>query len=315
METRILDALKNTADAAAIAEATTLLLRGELVAFPTETVYGLGAIATDATAIQRVYEVKGRPISNPLIVHVGDVDDIRLIAEVDDRVRLLAERFMPGPLTLVLKALDVVPTIARAGLDTVAVRIPDHPVALRLLNASGPLVGPSANLSGRPSPTTAQHVIADLDGLLAAVIDGGPCRVGIESTVVDLTGASPVILRPGEIEAAAIAEALGVPVSTSIAGERSPGTRFRHYAPTVPVRLVIGHDVPTVEAGVRLVLTTTKHLARFSRSVTRVLSSENFYAQLRNADEAGFLEVIIYIEPDELPHGLLDRVMRASGAQ
>lgn len=313
METRILDATDASTRDAAVAEAARLLKRGELVAFPTETVYGLGASALDEAAIKRVFEVKGRPVDNPLIVHVASVDEIADVASVDERALTLARRFMPGPLTIVLPACDAIPRAARAGLDTVAVRIPDHYVARQLLAAAGPLVGPSANLSGAPSPTTAEHVLRDLSGSIAAIVDGGPCRIGIESTVVDLSGATPVILRPGSIDSTEIEEVLGVAVTTSSGSQRSPGTRHRHYAPSIPVRLVIADEPPEVAIGVRLVLTTMKHLASFSRSVTRLLSSENLYAQLRNAEEAGFDEIIIYAQPGELQAGLLDRVTRAAG--
>jgi L-threonylcarbamoyladenylate synthase len=237
------------------------------------------------------------------------------IAVVDARARKLALAFMPGPLTLVLPTRDRVPANARAGLPTVAVRIPDHLVALVLLRAAGPLVGPSANLSGRPSPTRAAHVLEDMNGRIAAVLDGGPCRVGIESTVLDLTGDRPRILRPGRIEAEEIERELGerLAPSTPDASQRSPGTRYRHYAPNASVRLVIADEPPDVPPGRRMVLTTREHLDRFPRVITRILSEERLYAQLRAADEIGFEEIVIYALPGELAPGLLDRVTRAAG--
>lgn len=316
MHTRLFDAVDPEIRSSEIAEAARLLRAGELVAFPTETVYGLGASALDASAIDRVFAVKGRPADNPLIVHVSDVAGIERVAVVDARARKLAGAFMPGPLTLVLPARDVVPKNARAGLPTIAVRIPDHLVALMLIRAAGPLVGPSANRSGGPSPTRAEHVFADLGGRIAAVLDGGPCRVGIESTVLDLSGEQPRILRPGMIDAAAIEEVLGVAVVSGAgdAGARSPGTRYRHYAPSAVVRLVIGGEPPRVEPGPRIVLTTHRHLDRFGGVFVRMLSEQRLYAQLRDADEAGVEEIVIYAEEGELAPGLLDRVRRAAGA-
>lgn len=314
METRVLDATDPDTHARDVTEAARMLRSGELVAFPTETVYGLGASALDESAIALVFEVKGRPVDNPLIVHVADVASIASIAVVDDRARRLADAFMPGPLTLVLPARDVVPSIARAGRATVAVRIPDHPVALELLRAAGPLVGPSANVSGRPSPTRVAHVMADLSGRIAAVLDGGPCRVGIESTVLDLSGDVPRILRPGSIEASAIEAVLGEHVEVDGGDVRlSPGTRYRHYAPAAAIRLVLAPEPPALEPHVRLVLTTRRHIDRFGGVFARLLSEERFYSQLRDADASGIEEIVIYAEEGELPQGLLDRVTRAAG--
>jgi L-threonylcarbamoyladenylate synthase len=316
MDTRLLDATDAATRARAVADAARLLRSGQIVAFPTETVYGLGASALDRDAIAAVFDVKGRPADNPLIVHVSDLTAMSEIAEVDPRATKLALAFMPGPLTLVLPAKEGVPPIARAGLPTVAVRIPDHLVALVLLRSAGPLVGPSANLSGRPSPTRATHVLEDLNGRIAAVLDGGPCRVGIESTVLDLSGDMPRILRPGSIEASAIEAVLGEPVTSDAVGaaHRSPGTRYRHYAPRAAVRLVVAENAPEIEPGRRMVLTTREHLDQFPRVVTRILTEDRLYAQLRTADEIGFEEVVIYARPGELSTGLLDRVTRAAGA-
>lgn len=316
METRLLDALTLSTRTASISEAAALLGAGHLVAFPTETVYGLGASALDADAVRRVFDVKGRPPDNPLIVHVHEPEALASIAVLDDRARAIASAMMPGPITLVLPSQEHVPLIARAGLPTVAVRIPDHEVALDLLRAAGPLVGPSANKSGRPSPTTADHVLNDIDGLIAAVIDGGPCRVGIESTVLDLSGDEPVILRPGLIDAGAIERVLGVTIAYDEGGtHRSPGTRHQHYAPRVPVRLIIAEEPPVIDTRLPLVLTTKRHLDAFPRAVSRIVSEERLYALLRTADDVGFDEVIIYAQPGELSTGLLDRVTRASGAR
>jgi L-threonylcarbamoyladenylate synthase len=194
-----------------LAAAAALLRAGGLVAFPTETVYGLGANALDERAVRRVFEVKGRPADNPLIVHVASVDDVGAVAvSLPPTARLLAERYWPGPLTLVLESRPEVPSVTRGGLGTIAVRVPAHPLALELLReARVPVAAPSANRSGRPSPTTAAHVRADLGEDVDLVLDGGPCVVGLESTVVDARGPVPVVLREGTLTAAELGAVAG----------------------------------------------------------------------------------------------------------
>ena len=230
-----------------IARAAALLRAGELVAFPTETVYGLGADATNGRAVAAVFEAKGRPHFNPLICHYARAEAAFAHVRPDPRAEALAAAFWPGPLTLVLprRAACPVDLLAGAGLDTLAVRVPAHPLALALIAAAGlPIAGPSANRSGQVSPTTADHVLDGLAGRIAAVVDGGPCTVGVESTVLDLTGGGPVLLRPGGVPAEAI-EALVGPLSRPIAPAmaeatrtlRSPGMLLSHYAPVLPVRL------------------------------------------------------------------------------
>lgn len=223
---------------AALRRAVAALRRGEPVAFPTETVYGLGASALDAAAVRRVFEAKGRPDDNPLIVHVTGLPMLeRLVREVPPAARALAERFWPGPLTIVLPKRKIVPDVVTAGLPTVAVRVPDHPVALALIEAAGvPVAAPSANRSGRPSPTRARHVAADFPGLL--VLDGGPARHGLESTVVAL-GDPPRVLRLGAIPVEELRMVLpGLVVATRArARAESPGMRHRHYAPVRPLVL------------------------------------------------------------------------------
>ena len=228
---------------AAIGKAARSIRAGGLVAFPTETVYGLGADATDDRAVAAVFEAKGRPRINPLIVHVAGRGEAEALAAFDDRARLLAERFWPGPLTLVLQRAPDCPVswLASAGLDTLALRCPAHPVAEALIRAAGrPIVGPSANRSGRLSPTTAAHAAAELGGLSAMVLDGGPCRLGLESTVVALGDGPPVLLRPGALDAAAVEAEVGPlaePAPWAEAGPRpSPGMLLRHYAPDSPLR-------------------------------------------------------------------------------
>lgn len=226
---------RRTADAAAIRSAIDLLRAEQIVAFPTETVYGLGGRADSQIAIDRIFAAKRRPADNPLIVHVADLDDAAAFCHVDERARSLAAAFWPGPLTLVLPG--IAPIAAAGALDTVAIRAPDHPVAMALLAGVGPLAAPSANRSGRPSPTRADHVMADLSGRIPLVLDGGPCTVGIESTVLALYDQVPRVLRPGAITAAQITAHLG-PVGVEAGSVRTPGSRYRHYQPRSPVVLV-----------------------------------------------------------------------------
>jgi L-threonylcarbamoyladenylate synthase len=218
-----------------VARAAGILRGGGLVAFPTETVYGLGADGLDAAAVRRIFAAKGRPGDNPLILHVGSPAEAAVYGALGDAAAALAARFWPGPLTLVVPARAGLPAELRAGLATVALRCPEHPMARNLLAAAGrPLAAPSANRSGRPSPTSADAVLDDLDGRIDAVLDGGPCPRGLESTVLDCTGREPVILRLGALPA----EALGLaPRTVAAADGRSPGTRHRHYAPALPVVL------------------------------------------------------------------------------
>lgn len=233
--------------AAEVARAAALLRAGELVAFPTETVYGLGADARNGRAVAAVFEAKGRPHFNPLICHFAEAGAAFEEALPDDRARALAERFWPGPLTLVLprRASCRVDLLAGAGLDTLAVRVPAHPLALALLRAAAlPVAGPSANRSGQVSPTTAQHVLDGLGGRIAAVLDGGPCEVGVESTVLDLAAGGAALLRPGGVPVEAIEAVIGrvarpLPLSAAQATRtlRSPGMMLSHYAPALPVRL------------------------------------------------------------------------------
>ena len=232
----------SSAPARSIRRAARLLQSGALVAFPTETVYGLGGDATDPHAVAAIYAAKGRPSFNPLICHYADAAAALAAAAADDRGPLLAARFWPGPLTLVLPRTDscAVATLASAGLDTLAVRVPAHPVARSLIAVAGrPIVAPSANPSGRISPTSAAHVLAGLAGRIDAAIDAGPTEIGVESTVLDLTGDTPVLLRPGGVPVEAIEAVIG-PIERAAEGERpisSPGMLRSHYAPRLTLRL------------------------------------------------------------------------------
>ena len=223
-----------------VGQAVAALRRGGLVILPTETVYGLGADAADAQAVARIFEAKGRPRFNPLIAHVGDVAAAERVAVLDARARALAEAFWPGPLTLVapVRAEGGVCDLARAGLDTVAVRVPAHPLALAVLAGfGGPVVAPSANRSGRPSPTTFEHAMEETGGAADAALDGGPCGVGLESTVVAVGGGVPRLLRPGGLDRSAIEAVVGPLAPADAEAHRSPGRLALHYAPEAPVRL------------------------------------------------------------------------------
>ena len=242
-------------DAAALARAADILRRGGLVAFPTETVYGLGAHALDPAAVARVFVAKGRPAQDPLIVHVHSVAGLaELVTEIPATVEPLASRFWPGPLTMVLRRSEAVPRTVTAGLDTVAIRVPAHAIAHALLSAAGiPVAAPSANLFSRPSPTRAEHVLQDLDGRIDMLIDGGPTTVGVESTVIDLTGPVPEILRPGATTLEMIREVLpdarirSVSSSEAVAGMKSPGLLSKHYSPRAEMTLYEGHRAKAIE--------------------------------------------------------------------
>lgn len=225
-----------------LAHAAQLLQAGEVVAFPTETVYGLGANALDTTAIEKIYTAKGRPSDNPLIVHIASQEQLeQLVSAIPERAKILIQSFWPGPLTLVFPKSKIVPDIITAGGETVAIRWPSHPVALDLIRKSGvPIAAPSANLSGKPSPTKAEHVFEDLHGRIPLILDGGPTDIGLESTVLDVSGEMAVLLRPGKISKEELEEILGEEVFTLEQTDgvaRSPGMKYRHYAPKATVVL------------------------------------------------------------------------------
>lgn len=276
-----------------IRRATAVLRRGGLVAFPTETVYGLGAVAFSPLAVQRIFAVKGRPADNPLIVHVGYRWQVKEVARVTPEARKLMRLFWPGPLTLVLPARPELPAEVTAGLSTVGVRQPDHPVALSLLRSlEQPVAAPSANLSGRPSPTTGRHVLEDLGGQVDMILDAGPCRVGLESTVLDLTAEVPVILRPGGVSRETLEEVLGrVAVDPALASggvPKSPGQKYRHYAPKAEVQLVSG-EPPELAS---LIVARADGLAARGRRVGLLVSVETAACFPPTVREKYYLEVL-----------------------
>ena len=316
----------------AIDEAAAILRRGGLVAFPTETVYGLGANALDASAVARIFAAKGRPSYNPLIVHVPNEAAARALAsEWPETASRLAHAFWPGPLTIVLRKQAVVPDIVTAGLDSVALRVPAHPVALALLRASGlSLAAPSANRSMALSPTTAQHVARSLGDRVDLILDGGPTTVGIESTVVDLRGERPSILRPGLLGAREIEPVVGaLAVPTELAGDAArpaPGMLDRHYAPRAELRLFTATDSAAIARevaalagrGARVATLVLDARVEEPAEVVRMPNDPAHYAQrlygtLHDLDEAGY--DVVYVERvpnDDRWAGVRDRLERAA---
>jgi L-threonylcarbamoyladenylate synthase len=303
-------------DKNSIAIAADLIRAGRLVAFPTETVYGLGGDATNGEAVASIFEAKGRPHFNPLIVHLPDMDAARQIGEFGEAAETLAQRFWPGPLTLVVRRRtdSRLSELVSAGLDTVALRVPAHAGAHALLVAAGrPIAAPSANRSGKVSPTTAQHVAEELGDAVAMILDGGPCEVGVESTVLDLSGDAPVLLRPGGVPLEELEQALGRKVEIAQAGAAiaSPGMLESHYAPGLPLRLeaegakpgeaLLGFG-PT--AGATLNLSEAGDLRE---------AAANLFAMLRALDRPEFNGIAVMPIPEEgLGRAINDRLKRAA---
>ena len=249
MQTKVFKVNPKNPSHSQIRKASQVIKAGRLVAFPTETVYGLGANALDTHAVKKIFEAKGRPSDNPLIVHISDVAELGILADhIPESAFKLIEKFWPGPLTLVLKKSKIVPKIVTGGLNTVAVRMPKNNIAQKLIAEAGfPVAAPSANIAGSPSPTTAKHVIDDLVGRISVVLDGGSTKIGIESTVVDLSRKTPMLLRPGGITVEQLQKILGkIAIHPIIYGKRtksahrSPGMKYRHYSPRAKIILIEG---------------------------------------------------------------------------
>jgi len=312
-----------------IQTAAGIIRRGGLVAFPTETVYGLGANALDVEAVEKIFEVKGRPLDNPVIVHIAKKEELKKLAkEVPEKAKILAERFWPGPLTLILKKSEVLPGVTTAGLDTVAIRMPDNKTALGLISASGvPIAAPSANISGRPSPTAAEHVMRDLNGKIDAVIDGGAANIGLESTVLDLTASVPTILRPGGVTFEELKGVLGKVEKQSIllGKPRSPGMKYRHYAPKAELILVgDAEKIPEIVSklsGKKIGILATRENAQMYSGIVEVVGSRknlrevarNLFNALRKLDEEG-VDIIISENFEEKGIGLaiMNRLKKAA---
>lgn len=301
-----------------IEEAGRIIRDGGLVAFPTETVYGLGASAYDADAAEKIYAAKGRPSDNPLIVHICKKEQLEEIAvEIPEAARLAIDTFMPGPMTIILRKKNVIPDTVTAGLNTVAVRFPANETAQRLIEAAGvPVAAPSANLSGKPSPTKAKHVIDDMSGRIDAIIDGGGCAVGVESTIVDFTGERPVILRPGGVTYEALREAgidaeIDKNILSSIKPDEAPkcpGMKYKHYAPNAEVTVVEGSETAVQkkinelieENDGKVIGVLTMYGAVYDKAVMLSAGSSNkeyarnLFSALREFDELG--AQIVYAE-------------------
>jgi L-threonylcarbamoyladenylate synthase len=335
---------KNSPEPDIIKAAAKIIINGGLVAFPTETVYGLGANALDGRAVKKIFTAKGRPGDNPLILHVSDPEMVcRYAGEVSDRALILMKKFWPGPLTLVLPGSGKIPQEVSAGLDTLAFRMPNHPVALALIRQGGvPVAAPSANLSGKPSPTTAEHTYSDLKGKIEAVIDGGPSGMGVESTVLDLTREVPVILRPGGVTFEQLKALLGqveldsslINPGQTIEQPRSPGMKYRHYAPEAPIILVEGAEEKVTAEIKRLLEQYSMEgkivgvLCREGKQVSypgslsiSAGSYQDFssiaaalYSALRQFDQTG-VEIILAegVEPSGLGLAVANRLRRAAG--
>jgi len=325
-------------DPTIIVRAADLLRRGELVAFPTETVYGLGAIALDAAAVTRIFAAKGRPANNPIIVHVADAAAARpLVADWPPIADRLIERFWPGPLTLVFKKSALVPDVVTAGGSTVAIRCPAHPVARALLIAAGaPIAAPSANRSTGVSPTTAAHVLAALGGRIPLILDGGPCARGIESTVLSVASAPPILLRPGPItrqalEAIAGPISVASPIDASEATLPSPGRLERHYAPRARLEIIDadqfdarassihtagGSDVRVGHIRADSVQTPTQTTTD-ALTITLPADASSYaaglYAALHRLDDLGATHILVDAPPDNADwQAILDRLRRAA---
>ena len=335
---------KNNPQGEKIREAAKIIRSGGLVAFPTETVYGLGADALLPEGAKRIYAAKGRPSDNPLIVHIADFEALdKIAAEIPEQAKILSDRFWPGPLTMIFKKRDVVPYETTGGLDTVAVRMPDHPVALELIRESGGYIAaPSANTSGRPSPTMASHVKTDLDGKIPMILDGGEVGIGIESTIIDLSEKVPMVLRPGYITREMLSELIGDvredPALSQTEGIRpkAPGMKYKHYAPKANLILVEGESEAVVKkmnelaeeeqkAGRKVGIictdeTALEYAADIVKSIGKRVDEDSIalhlYAILREFDE---LDVdVIYSESFATPrigHAIMNRLLKAAGHQ
>ena len=342
MQTIIKKVDENCIDQEIMNEAGELLKNGALVAFPTETVYGLGANALDEKASAKIYAAKGRPSDNPLIIHIADMDKLAYItAEIPQAAIKLAEKFWPGPLTMVLKKSEVVPLGTTGGLNTVAVRMPSHPIALEMIRAGGGYIAaPSANTSGRPSPTLASHVADDMDGIIPMILDGGAVGIGIESTIVDLTEEIPTILRPGFITKEMLEEVVGeVQIDKGLEADaktppKAPGMKYRHYAPKAELLIVEGAEDAVIEKINALVkekeaqgivagvIGTEETVSKYQAGIVKSMGtrtdeisiSSHLYGILREFDESD--AEVIYSESFEegaMGSAIMNRLLKAAG--
>jgi len=309
-----------------------VIKNGDLVAFPTETVYGLGANALDEGSVAKIFAIKGRPEDNPLIVHVASVDEVKpLVKNIPDIFQRLVSKYWPGPLTLIMKKSSIIPDNVTAGLDTVAIRMPVHPAALALIRAfGGPVAAPSANPSGKPSPTKASHVLNDIGGKISYILDGGDCEVGIESTVLDISGETPKILRPGRVTYDELKEILGN-IETAgmekVEKPASPGMKYRHYAPKAPLTAVIGPPKETAKYIAEhmdddaAALMFDDH-ALSNQNIVTYGNSDDYSAQasrlfdaLREVDKLGVSVIYAQVPKEEgLGAAVANRIKKAAGS-
>ena len=343
MKTELIPVDQENIDSSAMMRAGDIIRRGGLVAFPTETVYGLGGNGLNPRSSKAIYAAKGRPSDNPLILHIADRNELySLVAEISEAAEKLMDAFWPGPMTLVFPKSDLVPMETTGGLDTVAVRMPSHPIALELIRKAGlPIAAPSANASGRPSPTRASHVWEDMEGRIEMILDGGEVGIGLESTIIDLTDGIPTILRPGYITQSMIEEVIGhTEVDKASTGENSehlrpkaPGMKYRHYAPRAEMTLVSGEHTSVCEKILELAL------EQKNRGKVRIICTEetrpvfsgldavsagfrshpemiahNLFRLLREADQDE-VDVLLSetFEETELGTAVMNRLMKAAG--
>ncbi|WP_053368392.1 L-threonylcarbamoyladenylate synthase [Bacillus sp. FJAT-27245] len=334
------NAVENLKNNPQIKQAAELLAENEVVAFPTETVYGLGGNAENDEAVAKIFLAKGRPSDNPLIIHIAEKEQMAsFVEEIPSVADRLMDAFWPGPLTLILqKKKGALSEKATVGLETVGVRMPDHPVALAILKECGlPIAAPSANSSGKPSPTTAAHVAEDLSGKIAGIVDGGPTGVGVESTVLDCTSAVPTILRPGGITREQLEAVIGrVEVDPALAGgnakPKAPGMKYRHYAPEAPLYLVAGSRefvqllaTKQMEEGKRAGILTTGESAGFYKADVVIACGRrdrletvaaSLYDTLRMFDESEADVIYSEMFPEEgVGHAIMNRLMKAAGSK
>ena len=339
MQTKILKISPKKPELSRIRHAAELVRRGKLVAFPTETVYGLGASALNPKAVKKIFEAKGRPADNPLIVHISDRNDVLFLArDVTPTTGKLTQEFWPGPLTIVLKKSKIVPKITTGGLDTVAIRMPKNKIAQSLIREAGvPIAAPSANYAGRPSPTMARHVLEDMEGRIGLIVDGGKTRIGIESTVIDLSRKTPMMLRPGGVTLEQLRRAIGrVDVHPLLMGmrtrsiHRSPGMKYRHYSPDAKIILVEGAK-NKVNAKIlellssfkkqrkRVGIMTTEKSFRHKADMTRYVGSDhekiasNLFKNFREFDSRKIDIVLAQgISERGLGFGIMNRLSKAA---